>query len=61
MFCTCLLYTSQVGTGGQVELFAVHVADVSLLRSAGGRRVGGVQSVSYTHLDVYKRQPLPLG
>ena len=26
-----------------MELFAVHVADVSLLRSAGGRRVGGVQ------------------
>ncbi len=33
----------QVGAAGQVELFAVHVADVRLLRGAGRRRVGGVQ------------------
>ena len=38
-----VLFRRQVGTGGQVELFAVHVADVSLLRRAGGRRVGWVQ------------------
>ena len=38
-----VLFRRQVCAGGQMELFAVHVADVDLLRRAGGRRVGGVQ------------------
>ena len=38
-----ILLGRQVRAGGQVELFAVHIADVSLLCRAGSRRVGGVQ------------------
>ena len=33
----------EVGTAGQVELFAVHVADIPLLRGGRCRRVGGVE------------------
>ena len=37
-----------------VELFAVHIADVGLLRRAGGRRVGGVKlAVRYKVLGAH--------
>ena len=63
MFSSCLLYTSPTiaqenGTQGRVTCqFVVgadgRVRDVNVLR--------GVDPVSYTHLDVYKRQALHAG
>ena len=38
-----VLFCRQVGAAGQMELFAVHIADVPLLGGAGGGRVRGVQ------------------
>ena len=38
-----VLLGRQVGAAGQMELFAVHIADVPLLGGAGGGRVRGVQ------------------
>ena len=38
-----VLLCRQVRAGRQMELFAVHIADVRLLGRAGCRRVGGVQ------------------
>lgn len=38
-----ILLCRQVRAAGQMELFAVHIADVGLLGCAGRRRVGGIQ------------------
>ena len=49
----------EVRSDGQVAprtLADVHVGDVVLVRPGGHIPVDGVVTVSYTHLDVYKRQ-----
>ena len=47
----CLLYTSRVGLGGDAAQRLGVDAGVRV------RLDDGVRPVSYTHLDVYKRQP----
>ena len=58
MMSVCLLYTSYVGfQSGDVE-YGVHTRAPSLAsaRTRAMRAGRGMLPVSYTHLDVYKRQ-----
>ena len=57
--CTCLLYTSHKHkTNNKAEVSSMQMAVMkSIARGAEGRQAGrDVGPVSYTHLDVYKRQ-----
>ena len=62
VFHSCLLYTSQMQVlerPGAVALFRVILSDDVLILVVDVYLfvVVGVLAVSYTHLDVYKRQP----
>ena len=62
MSCACLLYTSYYATPIILTGLSVGFAFKTGLFNIGTPGqfiVGAFAAVSYTHLDVYKRQPLP--
>ena len=56
----CLLYTSKLGfTNEEMIAFGDNYNDITMIGYAGlGVAMGNAEAVSYTHLDVYKRQAL---
>ena len=50
--------TVALSIGELVARFVYHAAFLAMKGATPGKMVCGIRAVSYTHLDVYKRQPL---